>query len=46
MPFSDSDFTDKVLILRFDDAVEYVKNWKPCNNTRMLIEEHNEQMVF
>lgn len=32
--------------LRFDDAVEYVKNWTPCNNTRMLIEEHNEQMVF
>ena len=30
----------------FDDAVEYVKNWKLCNNTRMLIEEHNAQMVF
>lgn len=46
MPFSDSDFTGKVLILRFDDAVEYIKNWTPCNNTRMLIEEHNAQMVF
>lgn len=22
---------------RFDEAVEYVKNWKPCTNTRMLI---------
>ena len=40
MPFSDSDFTDKVLILRFDDAVEYVKNWKP------FIEEHNAQIIF
>lgn len=27
--------------LRFDDAVDYIKNWTPCSNTRMLIKEHN-----
>lgn len=30
--------------LRFDDAVEYIRNWTPCSNTRMLIKEHNMQM--
>ena len=30
--------------LRFDDAVDYIKNWTPCSNTRMLIKEHNAQM--
>lgn len=29
---------------RFDEAVEYVKNWKPCTNTMMLICNHNAQM--
>lgn len=27
--------------LRFDDAVDYIRKWKPCSNTRMLIEEYN-----
>lgn len=30
--------------LRFDDAVDYIKNWTPCSNTRMLIKECNAQM--
>lgn len=29
---------------RFDEAVEYAKNWKPCTNTMMLICNHNSQM--
>lgn len=29
--------------LRFDDAVDYIRNWMPCSNTRMLIKEHNER---
>lgn len=32
--------------LKFDDAVEYAKNWKPCTNTMMLINDCNAQMVF
>ena len=30
--------------LRFDDAVDYIRNWMPCSNTRMLIKECNAQM--
>ena len=29
---------------RFDEAVEYAKNWKPCTNTMMLICNHSAQM--
>lgn len=29
--------------LRFDDAVDYIRNWMPCSNTRMLIKECNSQ---
>lgn len=29
---------------KFDEAVQYVKNWQPCTNTRMLIQDHNAQM--
>lgn len=29
---------------RFDEAVEYAKNWKPCMNTRMLIAGCNTQL--
>lgn len=29
---------------RFDEAVEYAKNWKPCTNTMMLICNYNAQM--
>lgn len=32
--------------LRFDDAVDYIRNWMPCSNTRMLIKECNAQMVM
>lgn len=32
--------------LKFDEAVEYSKNWKPCTNTMMLINNCNAQMVF
>lgn len=31
---------------RFDEAVEYVKSWKPCTNTILLIKEYNSQMCF
>lgn len=30
--------------LRFDDAVEYIRNWQPCSNTRIAIRECNAQM--
>ncbi len=29
---------------RFDEAVEYANNWKPCTNTMMLICNYNAQM--
>lgn len=29
--------------LRFEDAVDYIKEWTPCSNTRMLIKEYNAQ---
>lgn len=29
---------------RFDEAVEYISNWKPCTNTMLLIRAHNSQM--
>ncbi len=29
---------------RFDEAVEYAKNWKPCTNTMMLVCNYNAQM--
>ena len=31
---------------RFDEAVEYAKNWQPCTNTLMLIRECNAQMAI
>ncbi len=30
---------------KFDEAIEYAKNWKPCTNTEMSINEHNAQMT-
>lgn len=30
--------------LKFDKAVEYIRNWGPCTNTRMLIKECNSQL--
>lgn len=32
--------------LRFEDAVEYIQNWQPCNNTRIAIKSLNAQMSF
>lgn len=29
---------------KFDEAVDYVKNWKPCTNTRIMIQECNAQL--
>lgn len=29
--------------LRFDDAVEYIKNWQPCRNTALMINGCNEE---
>lgn len=29
---------------RFEEAVEYAKNWKPCTNTMMMIKDCNAQM--
>ena len=31
---------------RFDEAVEYAKNWKTCTNTQMLINDYNAQMTL
>lgn len=31
---------------RFDEAVEYAKNWQPCTNTLMLIREYNAQIAI
>lgn len=28
---------------RFDDAVEYIRNWQPCTNTRVAIKELNDE---
>ena len=32
--------------LRFDDAVDYIRSWMPCSNTRILIKECNAQMIM
>lgn len=32
--------------LRFDDAVDYIRNWMPCSNTRMLIKVCNAQIAM
>lgn len=31
---------------RFDEAVEYARNWKPCTNTMMMIADCNTQMAI
>lgn len=31
---------------RFDEAVQYASNWKPCTNTMMMICDYNAQMQF
>ena len=32
--------------LKFEEAVDYIRNWTPCSNTRMLIRDCNAQMVM
>lgn len=29
--------------LRFEEAVEYAKNWRPCTNTQIMIKDYNAQ---
>lgn len=29
---------------RFDEAVQYAKNWQPCTNTKIMIQDCNAQM--
>lgn len=29
---------------KFDEAVDYVKNWQPCTNTRIMIQDCNSQL--
>lgn len=31
---------------RFDEAVEYARNWKPCTNTMMMISDCNAQIAM
>lgn len=31
---------------KFDSAVEYVKTWEPCANTKMMIRDANAQITF
>lgn len=31
---------------RFDEAVQYIKNWHPCTNTQILIKESTLKMEF
>lgn len=35
---------DNIPRLRFDEAVDYIRNWTPCNNTKIKIKEANAQM--
>lgn len=30
--------------LKYDSAIEYIRNWQPCTNTRMQIQDCNAQM--
>lgn len=29
---------------RFDEAVQYIQNWRPCTNTQIMISDYNLQM--
>ncbi len=29
---------------KFDEAVDYIKNWQPCTNTRIMIQDCNAQL--
>lgn len=30
--------------LRFDESVDYIRNWEPCSNTKILIRDYNSQI--
>lgn len=32
--------------LKYESAIEYIRKWVPCTNTRMQIQECNNQMTF
>ena len=32
--------------LRYQEAVDYIKGWQPCTNTKMMIRDCNAQMVM
>ena len=32
--------------LKYDSAIEYIRSWQPCTNTRMQIQDCNAQMDF
>lgn len=32
--------------LRYQEAVEYIKEWQPCTNTKMMIRDFNAQMAM
>lgn len=32
--------------LKFDEAIEYAKNWKPSTNTLLMIRDCNAQIKF
>ena len=32
--------------LRYQEAVEYIKEWTPCTNTKMMIRDCNAQMTM
>lgn len=32
--------------LRYQEAVEYIKEWTPCTNTKMMIRDCNDQMTM
>lgn len=32
--------------LRYQEAVEYIKGWTPCTNTKMMIRDCNAQMTM
>lgn len=44
--FFDVNARNNVPKKRFDEAVEYARNWKPCTNTAMLISDCNAQMTM
>lgn len=29
---------------KFDEAIQYVKNWQPCTNTKIMIQDYNAQI--